>query len=268
MNRVDIGNVGVGEGFPVLIAGPCVIENPDITYQTASSLLEITARLQIPFIFKCSYDKANRSSISSFRGPGLAEGLKVLSEIKKGLNIPITTDVHCREDIDAVAEVADLIQIPAFLCRQTDLVVESAKKKPINIKKGQFLSPYDMKYIVEKAESVNGRLLITERGTSFGYNNLIVDFRAFPIMRTFGWPIIFDATHSVAYPGQPDRNFVPYLVRAAIACRADGLFMEIHPEPEKALCDGRNMVRLSEAENMLQEAKKVYSAIVATSQVL
>ncbi|MEK9150027.1 MAG: 3-deoxy-8-phosphooctulonate synthase [Candidatus Desantisbacteria bacterium] len=263
MNSVAIGNIKAGEGL-ILIAGPCVIENPDITYQSASSILEITTRLQIPFIFKCSYDKANRSSIGSFRGPGLTEGLKVLSQIKKELNIPITTDVHCREDIDAVAEVADLIQIPAFLCRQTDLIVESAKARPINIKKGQFLSPYDMKYVVEKAESVNGRLLITERGTSFGYNNLIVDFRAFPIMRNFGWPVVFDATHSVAYPGGAesggDRSFVPYLTRAAIACGANGLFMEVHPQPEKALSDGRNMVRLSDVEGILQEAKNIYSA--------
>jgi len=262
MNRVDIGNIEAGEGL-ILIAGPCVIENPDVTYQTALLLSEITARLAIPFIFKCSYDKANRSSISSFRGPGLTEGLKVLSQIKKDLNLSITTDVSCQEDIDEVAGVADLIQIPAFLCRQTDLILESAKRKPINIKKGQFLSPYDMKYVVEKAESVNGKLLITERGTSFGYNNLIVDFRAFPIMRTFGWPIIFDATHSVAYPGGAksggDRSFVSPLVKAAIACGADGLFMEVHPEPEKALSDGHNMVRLSEIEDILQEAKKVYS---------
>jgi 2-dehydro-3-deoxyphosphooctonate aldolase (KDO 8-P synthase) len=264
MNRVDIGDVKLGEDF-ILIAGPCVIEDTDITYQTAFSLHQITTRLKIPFIFKSSYDKANRSSIGSFRGPGLAEGLKILSEIKKDLSIPITTDLHCREDIEPVAEVADLIQIPAFLCRQTDLIIESAKMRPINIKKGQFLSPYDMKYVVQKAESVDGRLLITERGTSFGYNNLIVDFRAFPIMKAFGWPVIFDATHSVAYPGGAksggDRDFVPYLVKAAIACGANGLFMEVHPEPEKALSDGSNMARLSEIEGILQEAKKIYLAL-------
>ncbi|MEW6007867.1 MAG: 3-deoxy-8-phosphooctulonate synthase [bacterium] len=253
MNIIRVSNIKIGEEF-VLIAGPCVIENEEITYDTALRIKRITGRLKIPFIFKSSYDKANRSSIDSYRGPGIKEGLRILGKIKKELDIPIITDVHCKTEIDEVAKVVDIIQIPAFLCRQTDLIIEAAKTGiPVNIKKGQFMSPQDMRHIVQKIESIEkGKILLTERGTFFGYNNLVVDFRSFPIMREFGYPLIFDVTHS-----SQDRKFVPYFTRAACASGIDGLFMEVHPEPENALCDGQSMVRLDDLEEILNQAKKI-----------
>jgi len=257
MKVVNVSNIKIGEGL-VLLAGPCVIENEELTYNTALKIKEIAARLNIPFIFKSSYDKANRSSIFSYRGPGIKEGLRILKKVKKELEIPIITDVHCRSEVSEVASVVDIIQIPAFLCRQTDLILEAAKTGiPVNIKKGQFMSPQDMKYVVEKVESIkNSSILLTERGTSFGYNNLVVDFRSFVIMKKFGWPVLFDATHSCQ-----NREFVPYLVRAACACGIDGLFMEVHPNPEDALCDKESMVKLDELEEILTSAKKIVHKI-------
>ncbi|HAW49750.1 TPA: 3-deoxy-8-phosphooctulonate synthase [bacterium] len=256
MKVVNIGNIKIGEGL-VLIAGPCVIENEEITYRTASCIKKITDELEIPFIFKSSYDKANRSRIDSYRGPGLEEGLRILSLIKRKLNIPITTDVHCRTEVDSVREVADLIQIPAFLCRQTDLILSCAKTGlPINIKKGQFMSPQDMRHVIQKVESVkDAQIILTERGTFFGYNNLVVDFKAIPVMQGFGWPVIFDATHSAL-----DANFVPCLVRCAVACGVNGLFLEVHPNPKEALCDSANMVNLDDLYNILRLAKKLLLA--------
>jgi 2-dehydro-3-deoxyphosphooctonate aldolase (KDO 8-P synthase) len=253
-----------GNSF-ILIAGPCVIEERETVHRVAEEIARIAERLGFSFIFKSSYTKANRSSVTSFTGPGLKDGLKILSEIKRELKIPITTDVHCKTEIDKVADVADIIQIPAFLCRQTELITESAKKRPVNIKKGQFMSPYDIRYAVEKARSVGGEVLVTERGTTFGYNNLVVDFRSFPIMRELGVPVIFDATHSVAYPGgkssSGERRFIPYLIRAAVACGIDGIFLEVHPEPEKALCDRETQMRLSDVEGVLREAKVILEAL-------
>ncbi|MEW6103114.1 MAG: 3-deoxy-8-phosphooctulonate synthase [bacterium] len=249
MNIVNVSNIKIGSEF-VLIAGPCVIENEEITYNTALRIKRIAARLKIPFVFKSSYDKANRKRIDSYRGPGIKEGLRILGKIKKELDIPIITDVHCKTEVHEVAKIVDIIQIPAFLCRQTDLILEAAKTLvPVNIKKGQFMSAEDMKHIVQKIESIkNSKIILTERGTFFGYNNLVVDFRSFPILREFGWPVIFDATHSCG-----NRKFVPYLSRAACACGIDGLFMEVHPEPENALCDGQSMVKLDDLEEILNQ---------------
>lgn len=257
MKIVNVSSINIGKDF-VFIGGPCVIENEEITYNTAKRIKRITEKLKIPFIFKSSYDKANRSDISSYRGPGIKEGLRILGNIKKELNIPITTDVHCRAGVDEVSEIVDVIQIPAFLCRQTDLILTCCKtQKPINIKKGQFMSPYDMKMVVEKAESVKeSQILITERGTFFGYENLVVDFKSFPIMREFGWPVIFDATHSLK-----NRKYVLPIARAACACGINGLFMEVHPSPEDALCDSESMVRLDELEEILIDVKRIESII-------
>lgn len=258
MKTVSVSNINIGKDF-VLIGGPCVIENEEITYSIALRIKSITERLNIPFIFKSSYDKANRSDISSFRGPGIKEGLRILKKIKENLDLPITTDVHCKTEIEEVSDVVDIIQIPAFLCRQTDLLLESLKTgKPVNIKKGQFMSPYDMEKVVKKAGSIEkSQILLTERGTCFGYNDLVVDFRSFPIMKAFGWPIIFDLTHSLK-----NRRFVPYLARAACACGIDGLFMEIHPSPDDALCDKESMVRLDDLEEILISIKKILGAIL------
>jgi 2-dehydro-3-deoxyphosphooctonate aldolase (KDO 8-P synthase) len=219
----------------------------------------------MPFIFKSSYDKANRTSIKSYRGPGLKKGLEVLEKIKKELNIPLLIDVHEREQVPAVSKVTDILQIPAFLCRQTDFVLTVAKAgKPVNVKKGQFLAPWDVKNIIEKIESVgNKNILLTERGTTFGYNNLVVDMKSLPIMRSFGYPVVFDATHSVQLPGgkgiatSGNREYVPHLARAAVACGVDALFLEAHPDPDKALSDGPNMMRLDDLPKLLKEVKEI-----------
>lgn len=242
-----------------LISGPCVIENYDITFLIADHLKKITRQLGIPFIFKASFDKANRTSIQSFRGPGFEKGLDILSTIKKQLNIPIISDIHLPDQAKKAAKVLDIIQIPAFLCRQTDLILAACNTgKPVNIKKGQFLSPWECKNILNKAkESGNTDICITERGSSFGYNNLVVDFRSIPIIKNLGVPVVFDATHSVQLPGGAvdssagERQFVPTLSKAAIAAGADGLFIETHPEPEKALCDGPNSLPLNDMEGLL-----------------
>jgi len=267
---IKTDSVVIGQGAPlVLISGPCVIENYETTREIAASLKEITARLAIPFIFKASYDKANRTSVNSFRGPGLVDGLKVLAEIKKEFDIPILSDVHRISEIEAAARALDIIQIPAFLCRQTDFITAvSQTGKPVNIKKGQFLAPWDISNVVEKITSTgNRRILITERGTMFGYNNMVVDFRGFMIMRRTGYPIIFDATHSVQLPGGAgtssggQRDFAPMLARAAVAAGVDGIFMEVHPDPDRALCDGPNSLKLDTIYDLLAQLKTIHRAI-------
>ncbi len=267
---VKIGNITVGGGDTfLLIAGPCVIESFEKTFEIARFLKDLTEKLEIPFVFKASYDKANRTSINAYRGPGVTKGLDVLQRIKDRLNIPVLSDVHTIDEIDDAAAVLDIIQVPAFLCRQTDFIVNvSATGKPVNIKKGQFLAPWDMANVVEKVTSAgNDRLLITERGTMFGYNNLVVDFRGVQVMRDMGYPVIFDATHSIQLPGGQgsssggQRQFVPGLARAAVAAGADGIFMEVHPEPDKALCDGPNSMKLDTVEGLLARLKAIKSVL-------
>jgi 2-dehydro-3-deoxyphosphooctonate aldolase (KDO 8-P synthase) len=266
MKQVKLNNLTFGDqaGF-VLIAGPCVIEDEAASMEIASYLKQLTTKLKIPFVFKASYDKANRTSINSYRGPGLAAGLEVLKNVKEKIGVPVLSDVHRFEEIDAAAEVLDVMQVPAFLCRQTDFVVEIAKKaKIVNVKKGQFLAPWDVANIIEKIKSAgNDNILITERGASFGYNNLVFDVRALPIMRKMGYPVIFDATHSVQLPGGAgtasggERDMVQFLARAAVAAGVDGIFMEVHPDPEKALCDGANSLYLNSLEEMLTMLKQI-----------
>ncbi len=264
--EVVIKNIRIGGGNPfVLIAGPCVIESEESTLETASRLKRITAEIGIPFIFKSSYDKANRSSLKSYRGPGLKEGLRILGRVARELGLPIVSDVHRFEEIAPAAAVLDMLQVPAFLCRQTDFVTEVARTgRVVNIKKGQFLAPWDIKNAIEKvAATGNHNILVTERGVSFGYNNLVVDMRSIPIMRGFGYPVVFDATHSVQLPGaggtasSGDRQYVPHLTRAAAAIGVDALFMEVHACPDKALCDGPNMLGLDELPALLRQAKEI-----------
>ena len=242
-----------------LIAGPCVIESEDHALDLAGRLREITSALDVPFIFKASYDKANRTSIRSFRGPGLERGLEILGRIRRELSLAVTSDVHEAGQVGPAAEVLDLLQIPAFFCRQTDLIVAAAATgRPVNIKKGQFLAPGDLAHAVEKARSTGNRdLFVTERGTSFGYNNLVVDFRSLPLLRDLGVPVVFDATHSVQLPGgaggssSGDSAFIPYLARAAVAVGIDGLFMEVHPDPKRALSDGANALQIDLLKELL-----------------
>jgi 2-dehydro-3-deoxyphosphooctonate aldolase (KDO 8-P synthase) len=264
--EINVRGIQIGGNRPfVLIAGPCVIESESATLEAASRLKQMTAELGIPFIFKSSYDKANRSSVKSYLGPGLNQGLKVLGRVAAELGLPVLSDVHRFEEIGPAAEVLDVIQIPAFLCRQTDFVMDVARTgKVINIKKGQFLAPWDIKNAAEKAAAAgNDRIIITERGVSFGYNNLVADMRALPIMRGFGYPVMFDATHSVQLPGaggtasSGDRKFVPHLTRAAVAAGVDALFMEVHACPDKALCDGPNMLGLDELPALLRQAQAI-----------
>jgi 2-dehydro-3-deoxyphosphooctonate aldolase (KDO 8-P synthase) len=259
---VQIKDIKVGAGAPlVLIAGPCVIEGAAFTLSLARQLQEICQSLPIPFIFKASYDKANRTSISSSRGPGLVEGLKILQQVKDELGLPVLSDCHGVGEVSQAAAVLDVIQIPAFLCRQTDLLVEAGKTgKPINVKKGQFLAPWDMAHVVEKITSTGNRqILLTERGSSFGYNNLVSDMKALPLMRALGYPVIFDATHSVQLPGGAgkasggNRELIPYLARAAVGAGVDGLFFEVHPQPEKALSDGANSLELKTLSPLLKQ---------------
>src|ERR1700690_1532873 len=263
-------NISLGDNHPTLvIAGPCVIENTDVTFYTAERLKNICSSLGLPFIFKCSFDKANRSSLNSYRGPGIEKGLRILSDVRSRFDIPILSDIHSVEEVKPAAEVLDILQIPAFLCRQTDLILAASETgRTVNIKKGQFLAPWDMKNIIDKFVSTgNANLMITERGTSFGYNNLVVDFRGFSIMRSFGYPVIFDVTHSLQLPGglgscsDGQREFAEPLARAAAAVGVDGFFMEVHPEPEKALCDGPNMIRLDDAVRILESVVKITNAL-------
>ncbi|MGB9699386.1 MAG: 3-deoxy-8-phosphooctulonate synthase [Thermodesulfobacteriota bacterium] len=262
VKEIIIGPVIIGGRRPLaLIAGPCVIESTELCRDTAEYLKELTNSLHVPFIFKSSYDKANRTSGQSFRGPGLVKGLEILGCIKEDLGIPVLSDVHSVEEVKPAAQVLDVLQIPAFLCRQTDLVQAVARSgKAVNVKKGQFLAPWDMRYIIEKIETCgNKSLLLTERGTSFGYNNLVVDMRSLVIMRQLGYPVVFDVTHSLQLPGAlagssgGQREFIPFLARAAVALGIDGLFMEVHPQPEKALCDGPNSLPLQELPSLLKE---------------
>ncbi len=264
--EINVGSVRIGGGAPLaIIAGPCVIESEASTMETAERLKRMCADLGIALIFKSSYDKANRSSVTSFRGPGMAAGLRVLARVKSEFGLPVLSDVHRFEEIAPAAEVLDVIQIPAFLSRQTDLLVATAKTgRVVNIKKGQFLAPWDIKNAIGKVESTgNTNILITERGVSFGYNNLVVDMRALPILRSFGYPVVFDATHSVQIPGgagtasSGDRQFVAPLTRAAVAAGVDALFMEVHACPDKALCDGPNMVSLDELPGLLRQAQEI-----------
>ena len=249
----------------MLIAGPCVIEDEEKTRAIALYLKNLTAELDIPFIFKASYDKANRTSGDTYRGPGLQRGIEILRAIREDLEIPILSDIHRHEEIEKAAAVLDVVQIPAFLCRQTDLILEVARlARAVNIKKGQFLAPWEVRNIINKVLSAgNHRILVTERGTSFGYNNLVADFRSLPFLRKEGYPVIFDATHSVQLPGGQgkasggQREMVPYLARAAAAVGIDGLFLEVHPDPEKALCDGPNSIYLDALAELLTTVKNI-----------
>ena len=263
---VKIGNISIGEKRPiVLIAGPCVIEGWKQTVAVAKKLKQIAAAAKVPLIFKASYDKANRTSIKSFRGPGFEEGLEMLGRIREQLAIPVLSDVHRFEEIWPAAEVLDVLQIPALLSRQTDFIVEVAHTgKAVNVKKGQFLAPQDVAFIIEKVTSTgNKRLLITERGATFGYNNLVADMRALVIMREFGFPVVFDATHSVQLPGAcagssgGERKFVAPLARAAAAAGVDAVFLEVHEQPEKALCDGPNSLKLADLPRLIQDIKRI-----------
>jgi 2-dehydro-3-deoxyphosphooctonate aldolase (KDO 8-P synthase) len=270
MKQIKIGDFVVGNNQKfILIAGPCVLENEKSAMDTALYLQKITTKLKIPFVFKASYDKANRTSINSYRGPGAKKGLAILKTVKKELNIPVLSDVHRFEEISDAAKILDIIQVPAFLCRQTDFVTEIAKKaRVINVKKGQFLAPWDVVNIIEKAKaSGNDNIMITERGASFGYNNLVFDVRSLPIIRDMGYPVIFDATHSVQLPGGNgtssggQRDMVKFLARAAVAAGVDGIFFEVHRDPEKALCDGANSLYLSEMEELLTMLKQIDSLV-------
>jgi len=259
-------NVKIGGKNPlVVIAGPCVIESEEKTLALAEQLKSITQQLDIPFIFKSSYDKANRTSLNSYRGPGLRKGLEILAKVKTQVKVPIISDVHQLKEIDEAKEVLDIIQIPAFLCRQTDLLVKAGNTgKPVNIKKGQFLSPYEIAPLTQKITAChNENILITERGTTFGYNNLVVDMRSLVIMRQYGFPIIFDATHSVQLPGGKgtasggQSEFIPYLAMAATAVGIDGIYIEVHDKPEEALCDGPNSLKISELPSLLKKIQKI-----------
>lgn len=265
---VRIGSFSVGTGQPLLvIAGPCVIENVEMMLATARFLKAETTRLGLSYIFKASYDKANRTGLRSYRGPGRSAGLAMLKAVRDEAGVPIISDVHSVAEVEPAAEVLDVIQIPAFLCRQTDLIQAAARTgKPVNIKKGQFLAPLDMAYVVEKITAAgNENILITERGASFGYNNLVVDMRSLPLLRSLGYPVIFDATHSVQLPGGDkgksggDRRFAAPLARAAVAAGVDGVFMEVHPDPDKALCDGPNSLRLDRLEPLLRQLQAIWS---------
>ena len=262
MHTVKIGNFEVGAGNPlVLLAGPCVLESYERSLYIGKTIKEITSRLGIPYVFKASFDKANRSSYNGYRGPGLEEGLKWLQSIKEELNVPVVTDIHNETQVEPVSKVVDVLQIPAFLSHQTDLLYTAAKSGcVVNVKKGQFLAPADMKNVVKKLEEAGSeKILLTERGASFGYNNLVVDMRSFPIMRSTGYPVIFDATHSVQLPGGAgtssagNREYVEFLARGAAGVGVDGFFMEVHDNPEEALCDGPNMVYLDKLEDLLKD---------------
>jgi len=269
-HRVQINDIRIGRNCPLaLVAGPCVIEDPELTFDIANELKTIAEKLEIPFIFKASYDKANRTSIHSFRGPGITEGLNILAHIKASLEIPVISDVHRIQDVERVADVLDIIQTPAFLCRQTDFLLEVARsKRPVNIKKGQFLAPWDMNNVAKKILTTgNQQILITERGAMFGYNNLVVDFRAIKIIQDMGWPVVFDATHSVQLPGGAgtssggQRQFAPLLAKAAVAAGADALFLEVHRNPDQALCDGPNSLKLDDLFELLTQLQAIRAAI-------
>ena len=263
---VDIGNIKISNELPLLlIAGPCVIESKTLAEEVAGTLKEITDRLSVPFIYKSSFDKANRTSLKSYRGPGIDEGLKILDGVKKNIGIPILTDIHEDSPLEEVASIVDVLQTPAFLCRQTNFILNVvAQNKPVNIKKGQFLSPWEMNNVVDKAKSTgNENILVCERGFSFGYNNLVSDMRSLVVLRETGCPVIFDGTHSLQLPGGKgnssggQREFIPPLARAATAVGIGGIFIETHPEPEKALSDGPNSFPLKDIESLLTDLKSI-----------
>jgi 2-dehydro-3-deoxyphosphooctonate aldolase (KDO 8-P synthase) len=266
--RISIGNLQIGGDSPiVVIAGPCVIESKESALGHATALKERADRVGVPYIFKSSYDKANRSSVQSFRGPGLERGLEILAEVKKRVGVPVLTDVHEIDQVGPVKEVVDIIQIPAFLCRQTDFVIAVANSgKIVNVKKGQFLAPWDMRHVIEKIRSTgNEQILLTERGVSFGYNNLVSDMRSLVVMRDLGYPVVFDATHSLQLPGGlgnasgGERKYIPALARAGVAAGVDALFMEVHEDPDHALSDGPNSLDLKDFERLLQTVKAIDS---------
>ncbi len=270
MKSILLNNFEIGNDKLTILAGPCAIESEEIVMETAKKLKEITSKLGINYVFKASYDKANRSSVNSYRGLGIEKGLEILANVKKEFNLPIVTDVHQVQEVEKAAQVADIIQIPAFLCRQTDIVLEAAKTgKIVNIKKGQFLAPEQVKPLIEKVKSQgNDNILITERGTTFGYNNLVVDMRGIKIVQDLGYPVVFDATHSVQLPGEKgessggDRRFVPLLAKSAIAAGVKCLFFEIHPNPDCAKCDGDNMLPLDEAEGVFDICNKIFKLVL------
>ncbi len=262
--------IAIGTGKPLLLlAGPCVLESGELAWEIAQEMKAICQRLGISYVFKASFDKANRTSLDSFRGPGLEKGLRLLGRLRREVCVPVVSDIHDPAQAIPAAEVLDIVQIPAFLCRQTDLLVAAAKTgKVVNIKKGQFVSPWDMQYAVDKLRGAGcERILLTERGASFGYNNLVVDMRSLPVMRALGCPVVFDATHSVQLPGgaggssSGQREFIPSLARAAMAVGIDGLFMEVHPDPDKAMCDGPNSLPLAEVEPLLKQLLAVRNAV-------
>jgi len=270
VREIVIGTVKIGGGNPLaFIAGPCVIENELSTLRAAERLSEISSARSIPVIFKSSYDKANRTSVTSFRGPGITEGLKILSKVKKETGLPVISDVHTVDEITEASEVLDGLQIPAFLCRQTDIITAAARTgKPLNVKKGQFLAPADVKNIVEKAASTgNQKIMITERGTTFGYQNLVVDMRSIPIIQSYGVPVVFDATHSVQLPGGQgassggEREFIQPLARAAVAAGCDALFTEVHESPDSALCDGPTMLPIDDFADMAQKLIELHTIV-------
>lgn len=267
--EINIASIKLGGNNPLLIiAGPCVIESEEIVFYTAEKLRETCRTIGLPLLFKSSYDKANRTSLSSFRGPGFEKGLRILSDVRSKFDIPIISDIHSVEEVNPASEVLDALQIPAFLCRQTDIILYASQTgKPVNVKKGQFLAPWDIKNIIEKFTSTgNQNIFVTERGSSFGYNNLVVDFRGLPIMQSFGFPVIFDITHSLQLPGGQgscsggQREFALPLAKAAVAVGVDGLFMEVHPEPDRALCDGPNMIKLDDVDKILTIVKAIYDS--------
>ncbi|NJD22901.1 MAG: 3-deoxy-8-phosphooctulonate synthase [Melioribacter sp.] len=262
---VNVNKIKIGDNSPlVLIAGPCVIENEKITLRTAEEIKKITSDLNVPFIFKSSYKKANRTSIKSFSGIDFDRALKILEKVRKEFSVPILTDIHSEHEVESVAHVADVLQIPAFLCRQTDLLIAAARtKKVINVKKGQFLAPQDMKHVIEKIESArNKKILLTERGSTFGYHNLVVDMRSLVIMKDLGYPVIMDATHAVQLPSNSnvsggESKFIPSLAKAAVAVGVDGLFLEVHPDPSNALSDSASQFPLEQLRKLLTQIKKI-----------
>ena len=274
VNIKDYFEVGPGRPF-LLIAGPCVLESEEMAMEVAGTLKEICGRLGMSYVFKTSFDKANRTSLDSYRGPGIDKGLEIMGRVRETIGVPIISDIHEVDQVEQAAAVLDILQIPAFLCRQTDLLVAAGQSgKPISLKKGQFLSPWDMKHAVSKIKwSGNRNLLLTERGAMLGYNNLVVDMRAFPVMRSMGCPVIYDATHSVQLPGGAggssggQREFIPFLARAAVAAGIDGIFMEVHPDPENSLCDGPNSWPLDEIEPLLESLLAIHRATVPYVEV-
>lgn len=266
--------ISIGPGQPLLLmAGPCVLESPELALEIAQEMKAITTRLGIPYVFKASFDKANRTSLDAFRGPGPEKGLRQLGRLREEMGIPVVSDIHEPAHAELAADCLDILQIPAFLCRQTDLLAAAAKTgKVVNVKKGQFVSPWDMEHVVNKLRGSGcDKILLTERGASFGYNNLVVDMRSLPVMRSLGSPVVFDATHSVQLPGGAgkssggQRNFIAPLTRAAMAAGIDGLFMEVHPDPDKALCDGPNSLPLDQVEPLLIELLKIREAVNGVS---